>query len=897
MINQNSHKLILKLIRDFLLVLFVALSFSMYSQQAKTYEEAVATADKHYKEKNYYNAKAYYQMALKYKSDDEYARSKLTDIVAQLKSQMAREDEYYDIVDLADVFYEEQAYDKALVQYGKALEIIPGDEYAREKVNEINRINSEEKDKMNAFILAMSEGNDLLADNKYDNAIKQFEIAQSLLPDRTAPLEKIELASRMKLENRDKLVIFNQEVEEAGRYLLIKNYVVALELYDKALALFPTNEDVLAKVDEIRPLAENQKKYNDQVELADELYISKDYMTAKSEYQKASQLWPENAYPQDMISRIDDQLADQMKNLDQNYRRSVKSADSLLDLKEYKLAKAEYNLALTLKPNEKHPKNKLKEIDAYFAERQKAFEADYSKMVAKADSLFDATQYIQAKDQYAFALTVKPDDEYPKQKLEEIDHQLNLLEAEKKLNTTYQELIDEADNLFSNGHYDLATKKYAEAQTVKSIEDYPQQRIAEIRQMLMDAEKQREIDENYGKLILVATRLFKEEKLDESKKAYQNALDLKPYETIPQQQVRKIDSIVNTRIRQAEIQKIFLVYMAKGDSLLNLNEFDPAITAYTEALNVKPTGVEADKRRLKARTMKSNYEKAIARQAAYDDAIRKGDRNFEDKSYELAKMDYEKAVKLKSSEGYPQQQINEINIILKRLEAEKEQRYQEAIVKADNFFEQQNYQEAVIQYKIANSIKPGESHPNQRIAQCNGFIAEQLRQAKARYDIAIADADKFYASKIYDKAIKAYQGAEKLKPDETYPREMITKITSYIEENAIVDVVNKLIAINSGVTEKFSFEPVKINVRKTNYVLVKARNLSGNDFKIIFTYGSSGSKNGGFVVQVPGSDEYNDYIIRVGNQYKWFSEDNDWISIYPEGGDIEIKMVRISTSN
>jgi hypothetical protein len=80
-------------------------------------------------------------------------------------------------------------------------------------------------------------------------------------------------------------------------------------------------------------------------------------------------------------------------------------------------------------------------------------------------------------------------------------------------------------------------------------------------------------------------------------------------------------------------------------------------------------------------------------------------------------------------------------------------------------------------------------------------------------------------------------------------------------------------------------------------VLVKAKNLGESEFKIIFTYGSAKGKNGGFVVQVPAGQDYNDFIIRVGNQYKWFSEDNDWLSIYPENGDIEIKLVRISTSN
>ena len=56
-------------------------------------------------------------------------------------------------------------------------------------------------------------------------------------------------------------------------------------------------------------------------------------------------------------------------------------------------------------------------------------------------------------------------------------------------------------------------------------------------------------------------------------------------------------------------------------------------------------------------------------------------------------------------------------------------------------------------------------------------MAEELRRLQTQYNLAIADADKLYASKIYDKAINAYQKAEKIKPDEEYARKQIIKIT------------------------------------------------------------------------------------------------------------------------
>ncbi len=884
-------------LKSLLLLIVLLASFSMYAQQAKTYEESIEQADELYRQSKFYDAKAYYQMALKFTPDDKYATEQVAAIVNRLKEQQLFEEEYYEYIDLADVLFEEQAWDRALAEYRNALRVIPSDEYARDQVDLILRKKAEEKDKVISYNMAMKEGNLLLTDNKFEEAIEIYQEAHRLLPERPEPNEKIALAKRLMSETSDKLVVFKEEIEQGERYLLVNDYITALQHFETAQILFPKNTNAKKKIKEITPMAEKQQVYNLVVEEADNMYVSKDFKAAKEKYAEAEKAWPENTYSVDMISRIDEMMTEQLKHVDENYQKSIKAADSLLALKEYNIAKSEYNMALTLKPDESYPKLKIREIDAFFAEQQKEFEANYSSMIAAADKLFNDQEFMQAKEQYEFALTIKPGDEYPKQKLKDIENQLLSIEKQKRINATYDDLIAEADQLYQKGHYDLAINKYAEAQTVKSIEGYPQERITELRTLLVDAEKQREIDEKYGQLIIVAARLFKEDKLDDSKSSYQNALELKPGDIIAVKEIIRIDSIVEAKIRKAEIDKQYKALIASGDSLLAQLKFDEAIEKYKIAMDINPGNALADEKRLKARTMKQNHERAIAKQKAYDKAITEGDRLFAEESYELSKAEFETAAELKSNEPYPRDQIIEINGILKQLEAEREERFKLAITKADNLFEQRNYSEAVIQYKIANSIKPAEPYPSKQIMQCNSLIEEQMRKLSAQYDIAIADADKLYAAKIYDKAINAYKEAELIKRDETYPREMINKITKYIEENAIVDIVNELVTIGSNTEQKFEFEPVLITARKSNYIVVKAKNLSDKEFKIIFGYGSSKGKSGGFVVQVPQSSEYNDFIIRVGNQYKWFSEDNNWISVYPENGDIEISMIKISSSN
>jgi hypothetical protein len=37
-----------------------------------------------------------------------------------------------------------------------------------------------------------------------------------------------------------------------------------------------------------------------------------------------------------------------------------------------------------------------------------------------------------------------------------------------------------------------------------------------------------------------------------------------------------------------------------------------------------------------------------------------------------------------------------------------------------------------------------------------------------------------------------------------------------------------------------------------------------------------------------------DYIIRVSAQDPWYRNDNSWLNLYAEGGDIEITSIQIS---
>jgi len=410
-------------------------------------------------------------------------------------------------------------------------------------------------------------------------------------------------------------------------------------------------------------------------------------------------------------------------------------------------------------------------------------------------------------------------------------------------------------------------------------------------------QKQKERDAAFAKQIVLGQRLFQQKQLEEAKKAYTHALAIKPEEQLPAQRIRVIDSLIQQKIRLAQIEKTYQAALQQGRQFYNQKQYEKALVSFKKANGLKPDDTYSGKMIQSIQTTLAAIARAKALQQAYDQSNTRANQLLKAQKYELAKAQYQNSLTIKPEESYPKKQIADINIILTRLAKERDQRYAVVLSKADNLYNSRHYRKAVALYEEAASIKPEEPYPGEQISACNTFIAQIVAEQTQKYQLAIKEADRLYAAKVYDKAIKAYKKAEKAKPDETYPVEMIKKITDYITKNAIVDLIKQKTLIPAGVNKKLFFKALPINVRKSNYVYIKAHNVDGKPFRIIFTYGKDKSKNGGFVVQVPAGKTDQDYIIRVGIQYKWFSDDNNWLNIYPENNPIEISLVRISKSD
>jgi hypothetical protein len=187
--------------------------------------------------------------------------------------------------------------------------------------------------------------------------------------------------------------------------------------------------------------------------------------------------------------------------------------------------------------------------------------------------------------------------------------------------------------------------------------------------------------------------------------------------------------------------------------------------------------------------------------AKYKATITKADGEFQKKSWEEAKVDYNGALKLKPNEQYPKDQLAAIE---KALEEEKkkeaanaqndaarralEAKYDSVVKLADAAYNAVDYDKAKNQYNQALQILPDKKYPKDQLAaiekaldakkQAEENANKQKLQAAAgsKYDSIIRLADDAFQIKSFDNARNLYNQALQISPDKKYPKDQLAAI-------------------------------------------------------------------------------------------------------------------------
>jgi tetratricopeptide (TPR) repeat protein len=825
----------------------------------KNYNVSIEKADKAFAEREWDKAITNYESASLLKEQEEYPKNKIKEINTIQADEKKVTIEYNEAIALADQYFLNKEFEKAKTDYQKASALKSYEEYPKGKLKEIESVLAELAKKDKEYNDAIAEADKQFTSKEYENSIETYNKALTFKPDESYPKNKIDEASRLVAEMKLIQENYDKFIADAEIAFNDKNYDLAKSNYDGALKLKEDEQYPTEKLLEIQTLIDAAAKlevdYANEIKKGDVAFDSKEYETAKTAYEAALVLKTEEQYPKGKVIEIEALLVElakkeaEEKAIEEEYQGLITAADGLLNEKNYEGAKGKYTEALGVKSEEQYPKDKITEIDVLLAElakkeaEDKAKEEQYKELITAADGLLNEKSYEDAKEEYTRALEVKSEEQYPKDKITEIDGLLAELEKEKAKEEQYQGLISAADGFLNEKNYESAKEKYTEALGLKLEEQYPKDKITEIDVLLanlakLEAEKEakekaeQELQAKYDALIASADKLFSEKGYEGAKGKYTEAIDVKSEEQYPKDKVTEIDGLLAdiarkkdeadaAKLAEAERDAKYQEVITLADNALEYKNYDQAKLKYNEALGIK-NGEQYPKDKLKeiedilAAIAKQKEEDVLASESErkkkeyFDALIAEADAELLSKNYTGAEEKYNQALGVVPGEKYPQDKLQEIKDILAKIETKKnndvlakqelDKKYNDLIIKADQYFGEKRYAAAKSSYQRALSVKPEEFYPKDQIKEIERLLKEiadkeseisltnnALKQKQEQYNAYVKTADADFLGKRYEKSISNYEQAIGIMPDKTYPKEKIDEInlllTAIAEKN------------------------------------------------------------------------------------------------------------------
>ena len=636
------------------------------------------------------------------------------------------------------------------------------------------------------YNLAVSEARQALNASDLPKAKERLEYALTLKPNEKWATEKLTEINKTLTEQAELQRQFDELIGKGDRFFTSKNYAAAKTEYETALKLMPTSVLAKEKISATKTkIQEIETEYKKQIASADALYRQNELTEAKTAYQAALQLKPDQPYPKQKIEQIDNIIYEEAA-LTAELETVVQAADQAFDNKNYTLATKKYNEALDILSSHAHSKERLQEIRRLIGENE-AKQLAYNGLIEKANAHFDGKRYVEAKNEYQNALNVLPNESFPKERIAAIN---GILNEQNTLQQNYDALIVAADAAFNAKNWETAVRKYTEAIELKPSETYPKQQLAKANK---EVQAQADINKRYGESIATADNLFNSQKWNESITAYQAAAKIKPTETYPAEQI----AIAKTKMGDlAQLENNYKTAISEGDVLFKAKSWNEAIAKYREALTLKPAEVYPQQQ-----IDKANAELgAIAEvNASYTAAIETADALFAQAKWTEAIVAYQSALKIKPAETYPKQQIEQANAEIKaQADREKElekiaairKSYDDLIAKGDALFHKEDWQAAKTTFQQAATLLPEETYPPQKIAAIDKILedivlnAEQAAENTRLYREKVAEANGFISDKNYQAAVNTLKSALNYKPNDDYATKKIAELQKILDDIA-----------------------------------------------------------------------------------------------------------------
>ena len=645
--------------------------------------------------------------------------------------------------------------------------------------------------------------------------------------------------------------------------------------------------------------AQSTESYESLMKKGNEKYNAKDYISAKTYFEMALKQKAKDPAAKKKLDETVKKIQEDGERQEVFYAH-LDTGDQFYNQERYEEALSEYELALKVFPNDKYVSGQAEAARAILKERKDKQDA-FDTAMSQGEALLAEENYDAAIFQFETAIEIFPTDKLPKEKLAEA-RQKKQLYTEKV--TLFDKTVEEARQLGLRKNYEAALSKLSQA-----LELFPDDMQANaMKDEYLSAKDQ---TERYNSIITEADQLYENKAYKEAKSRYQTALSVVAGDAYASDMIARLDPLIAQQdaeeaARIAAEQEAARIAAEQEAARIAAEQEAARIAAEQEAARI---AAEQEAARLAAEeAARIAAEEEAARQAALAAAeaerqatiktmLDAADALFSQKEYANAKVKYQEVVAFDEGNAIATAKISEIDGILAQMKAELEANYNNAMTAGNQAMGAEKFADAITHYQSALVYKPEDPTATAQLAIAEKSENDRIAALRAQYNAFIKEGDANFKSNTYDKAIEAYTKAEELGL-ESYPTEMIARISEIIEQNKLYELNNEYISLAAGEARRFEFNKIEVAVRRSNYIIIKVRNPQPEKtFPMIVSFGGAGGKNGGFVLPIAATDEEKTFIFRIGAQYKWFSEDNTWIEIISENNPVEIGKLEVSRSN
>jgi tetratricopeptide (TPR) repeat protein len=663
--------------------------------------------------------------------------------------------------------------------------------------------------------------------------------------------------------------------------------------------------------------AQDAESYESLMKKGNEKFNAKDYISAKTYYEMALKQKANDPTAKkkldESVKKIQEDGAKQ-----EIFYAHLDTGDQFYSQQKYEEALTEYERALQVFPNDKYVTGQANEVRAILKERQDKQDA-FDTAMSLGESLLAEDNFDAAIMQFETAAGIFPNDKLPKEKLTEA-RQKKQLYTEKV--ARFDKLMEESRQFGLRKNYEAAIEKINQA-----LELFPNDEEANAKRAEYQTAKG--VADRYNGIIAAADQLYENKAYKEAKAQYQSALAVVAGDAYATDMIARLDPLIAQQDAEeaariaaeqeaarlaAEAEAARLAAEAEAARIAAEQEAariaaeqEAARLAAEEAARIAAEE-EAARLAAEAEAARIAAEEEAARQAALAAAeaerqatiksmLDAADAVFAQQDYTTAKVKYQEVVAFDEGNATATAKINEIDNILAQMAAELEANYNKAMSAGNQAMSAEQFAEAITQYQSALVYKPEDATATAQLAIAQKSENDRIAALRAQYDKFVNEGDGYFRSNTFDKAIEAYTKAEELGL-ETYPTEMIARISEIIEQNKLYELNSEPLLLAAGQAQRFDFNKIEVAVRRSNYIIIKVRNPHPEKtFPMIVSFGGAGGKNGGFVLPIAATEEEKTFLFRIGSQYKWFSEDNTWIEVVSENNEVEIGKLEISRSN